>query len=255
MNLVAQVLRHLFPVLYRASAELDVDVALVTNEHDVFAAAQAERVRLAVPWPLSPSQMAAGKRLADAALAGDLVLFLGSGVSTGSGLSTWGSLLDDLAKVVGLGPEPPSWSSGGSGGASTGVVTFSSVPGSGAANAGAATSTSAAGAADITPAERTAGGGVADRDTPPERIVSESREPMTTTTTTAAATAAATAATTAATTTTATPATTTAAATATATAAKPVLSPTMDVELQRHKLLVAEFKAMSYLDQARLIER
>ncbi len=102
-----EVLRHLLPAVYLAVNECNVDVAIVTNEPSVFAAVQLERKRLEVKWPLADHHLQSAAFLADSAMAGELVLFLGSGVSAGCGLSTWGTLLDDLAEEVGLGAQMP----------------------------------------------------------------------------------------------------------------------------------------------------
>ena len=54
---------------------------------------------------VSDRLLATGRRLARLATAGELVLFLGSGVSVGAGLPMWVPLVRQLAKAVG-GPHP-----------------------------------------------------------------------------------------------------------------------------------------------------
>lgn len=68
---------------------------------------QAQRRLSAYRWPLSHALMVHSKRLAQHARDGDLVLFLGAGVSMGCGLPNWDGLLNALATQVGIGPEVP----------------------------------------------------------------------------------------------------------------------------------------------------
>ncbi len=68
---------------------------------------QAQRRLSAYRWPLSHALMADSKRLAQHARDGDLVLFLGAGVSMGCGLPNWDGLLNALATQVGIGPAVP----------------------------------------------------------------------------------------------------------------------------------------------------
>lgn len=101
-----EVLRDLLPRLYEAAREHDLDVALVTNEQASFAAAQAERLRVADAWAGLPEPLRVeGLRLARLAAHGKLVLFVGAGVSVGAGLPTWPQMLARLAVEAGLRPE------------------------------------------------------------------------------------------------------------------------------------------------------
>ena len=103
-HLAGAVGQSLLDGLQQAAIENKVDVAIVTIERDVFAALQA--VRQQQKWcPMLPkSLLREAKRLADYALRGKLVLFLGAGVSCGAGLPTWSQLLENLAAEVGLHP-------------------------------------------------------------------------------------------------------------------------------------------------------
>jgi hypothetical protein len=97
------VVRELIPMLRRVASERDLDVALVTNEELTFAAAEAQRGTSREAWPeLGDALWEASRRLAASAAAGELVLFLGAGVSMGAGLPSWGGLLAGLARDAGM---------------------------------------------------------------------------------------------------------------------------------------------------------
>jgi hypothetical protein len=97
------VVRELVPLLARRAAELDLDIALVTNEPLTFAAAEAQRGAAREAFPdLGDALWAAGERISQSARDGDLVLFLGAGVSTGSGLPRWGELIAELGRAAGM---------------------------------------------------------------------------------------------------------------------------------------------------------
>jgi len=99
------VVRALVPELARLSAELDVDIALVSNEELTFAATQAQRGTSRSAWTsLEDRLWEECERLARVASSGDLVLFLGAGVSKNAGLPDWGGLLRDLAREAGMLP-------------------------------------------------------------------------------------------------------------------------------------------------------
>lgn len=102
-----QIVCKLLPVLYEATRRHDMDVALVIIEASAFAAAQAQRRRtVADPWPgLDEPLQREAARLADRASRGDLVLFLGAGVSRSAGLPLWMELLRELAEEAGLGDQ------------------------------------------------------------------------------------------------------------------------------------------------------
>ncbi len=83
-----------------------VDVALVTYSEQAFTAAQEARKTLlrrsGDGWPLAPDQLLLATELAEKAMRGDLVLFLGAGVSRGAGLPDWQGLLRELMEQAGM---------------------------------------------------------------------------------------------------------------------------------------------------------
>ncbi len=86
----------LIPALQKELKALNVDIALVVNTPAALAACQAARAHDF--WPLSQEEDGLAQRLADHAKSGHLALFFGSGVSAGSGLPSWGRLLEELAE-------------------------------------------------------------------------------------------------------------------------------------------------------------
>lgn len=98
---VDAILSALVPALIAAAATSKVDVALVA--HDAAMATAAQRVRKRHVgdgcWAdlLGSTAKRAADRLAGYAGSGDLVLFLGAGVSVGAGLPGWNDLLCQLA--------------------------------------------------------------------------------------------------------------------------------------------------------------
>jgi hypothetical protein len=93
------VVQKLLPLLARAARRHDFDVALVVLDDAAFAAAQAERARVgASQWrELGEDLRRRAESLAEKATRGELVLFLGAGVSAAAGLPLWQALLDLLA--------------------------------------------------------------------------------------------------------------------------------------------------------------
>ncbi len=97
-----ELLRPLVAMLLEHVSQHDVDVALVAWEPADFAAAQAAR-REALRDAADPWRAQLGARLCEradmlaaAAVQGQLVVFMGAGVSAGAGLPTWGELLRAL---------------------------------------------------------------------------------------------------------------------------------------------------------------
>jgi hypothetical protein len=82
------------------------DIALVTNAGHALAAAQSLRNRYyPESWSeLGPGTVAHARQLAANAARGQLVLFLGSGVSVGAGLPAWDDLLARLADDARMSP-------------------------------------------------------------------------------------------------------------------------------------------------------
>ena len=93
-------IRELLPELHRACATFRFDIALVTNEHHMFVALQAERKMAAqFTWSaLSEHNRAVATKLASFAFREQLVLFIGAGSSLSCGLPSWGGLLRLLAE-------------------------------------------------------------------------------------------------------------------------------------------------------------
>jgi len=97
------VVRALVPALQRMAEAKDVDIALVTNDELMYASAQAQRGTDPAAWPeLDENLWRMGEDLASVAANGDLVLFVGAGVSKNAGLPDWGGLLRDLAREAGM---------------------------------------------------------------------------------------------------------------------------------------------------------
>lgn len=93
-----QVLADLLGALTTQLRDLPFDIALVTPDPAVYAAAQHQRRRtLQVPAEYGPLVEQA-TTLAKSAEEGAIALFLGAGVSIPAGLPTWSELVDELSK-------------------------------------------------------------------------------------------------------------------------------------------------------------
>jgi hypothetical protein len=99
-HLAGEVVALLLPAMREEAARADVDVALVLHDGPGWAAAQNARGDDALWGALSPKLLRAADDLAQKARNGDLVVFLGAGVSQAAGLPSWGTLLADLAAEV-----------------------------------------------------------------------------------------------------------------------------------------------------------
>lgn len=90
------IVRLLLPALREEARAANVDVALVLKDGPAWAAAQGARSD--DDWRELPARMRhAADALAKKARSGDLVVFLGAGVSQGAGLPSWTDLLSELA--------------------------------------------------------------------------------------------------------------------------------------------------------------
>jgi len=105
------ILRALLLQLDQCARECDIDIALVLSSRGSFIAAEKVRRELtgemaqSTAWPeLSQELRKSADDLANHARNESLVLFLGSGVSIGAGLPSWGELLASLAADAGFTP-------------------------------------------------------------------------------------------------------------------------------------------------------
>ena len=109
------VLNALVPALRERAAARDIDVALVTGQPEDFAAARAVRGTDDTSWPeLDIAKLRDAAKLAELAGLGQLVLFLGAGVSVGAGMPDWKRLVRKLAVEARVDPDAAGWSRSGS---------------------------------------------------------------------------------------------------------------------------------------------
>lgn len=91
-----KVLHLLVERLSAAAKSLNLDIALVSPDPAVYAAAQYARRKVAPPLPERLEETA--EDLARRARSGHLALLLGAGVSAAAGLPAWGSLIESLER-------------------------------------------------------------------------------------------------------------------------------------------------------------
>jgi hypothetical protein len=109
-----EILQELVPLLMRLAVESECDIVLVTYGRASFDAAQSVR-RTAIekrgssasplrdPWSaLGEDRRGLADELAGLAGKGELVVFVGAGVSAGAGLPAWRGLLDRVASNLGF---------------------------------------------------------------------------------------------------------------------------------------------------------
>ena len=91
---------EIVPALERAAEEYCADVVLVCwGERSYSAAQRSRRKRSTRPRPIGTKKVRQHvERLASEARAGNLVLFIGAGVSMGAGLLSWDGLIEQLRK-------------------------------------------------------------------------------------------------------------------------------------------------------------
>ena len=92
------VVRTLVDDLDKFTSRYGLDIALVSPEPSVFAAAQFARRALPSPLPTKFEELAS--RLGKSARDRELALFLGAGVSIPAGLKSWNELIGELATRV-----------------------------------------------------------------------------------------------------------------------------------------------------------
>merc|ERR1719253_1882517 len=84
----------------------NIDIVVTIRNPKLFALFQYLRRQADTAWPtLQGKRLSVAKELASKARNGEMVLFLGAGVSMGGGLPSWGKLLDMLCKTAEIPPE------------------------------------------------------------------------------------------------------------------------------------------------------
>jgi hypothetical protein len=103
---VASIIKAILICTQGLVIKYDVDIVITTLNSFHYGVCQMERKRLDKEfnyWPeLTGDQRASGKKIAEYANEGKLVLFLGAGVSAGAGLPSWGQLLDHLSNQANM---------------------------------------------------------------------------------------------------------------------------------------------------------
>lgn len=93
-------IKVLMSTLHELAPQLGVDLALVTPDPAVFAAAQFARRDSTQAETLPEPLETAAERLSQSARQGELALFLGAGVSIPAGLVSWNDLIKNLAGAI-----------------------------------------------------------------------------------------------------------------------------------------------------------
>lgn len=93
-------IKGLMSTLLRLAPDFGLDLALVTPDAAVYAAAQFARGESPHESPLPDAVERAAQRLSALARGGELALFLGAGVSIPAGLVSWNQLIKNLAAAI-----------------------------------------------------------------------------------------------------------------------------------------------------------
>lgn len=102
-HVAGEVASTLLDVLWEEAARRPVDIVLVTGTAPAFAAAQARRRSAGPPEFEALGDLGArAQQLGGEAARGQLVVFLGAGISAAAGVPLWNALLDQLARESGL---------------------------------------------------------------------------------------------------------------------------------------------------------
>ena len=93
---IAELIKNLLVFCHQQAQARHIDIVLTVIDPFHYTVCQMERKKLNETtdfWPeLNPTQLEAGQRIANHAKKGELVLFLGAGVSAGAGLPSWGTI-------------------------------------------------------------------------------------------------------------------------------------------------------------------
>jgi hypothetical protein len=111
-----ELVKGLVTKLQSLAATNDVDIVLVARGDKKFAAAQRARHQILKQSMLDPADVwtfeenhtqlhEQARKLSEHAVSGQLVLFIGSGVSAGAGLPTWQALIEKLATQAHIGSQ------------------------------------------------------------------------------------------------------------------------------------------------------
>ncbi len=93
-----EILAAMLAALKDFTSNNDIDVAIVSNNPAIYAAAQAER-NVFETWPVLDDDLKnEAQKLANFSREGKLAVFIGAGVSKGSGLPDWKGLLKNLIR-------------------------------------------------------------------------------------------------------------------------------------------------------------